>query len=97
LIHFSAEYYRKFLTVQIKSNYKFSTVVLNHTLNAKQNGSIDFWLSEKALSTLSCQVHNQDANIASGIMGASIDKACLCPSFLNTRFARICGMFGFHG
>ena len=30
-----------------------------------------------------------------GIMGASIGKACSCPSFLPTRFAHICGMCGF--
>ena len=29
--------------------------------------------------------------------GASIDKACSCPSFLHTHFVRICGRFGFPG
>jgi hypothetical protein len=30
-------------------------------------------------------------------MGASIGKACLCPSFLRTQTVFLNGMFGFHG
>jgi hypothetical protein len=44
-----------------------------------------------------CQVRHQNANTASNVMGASIGKACSCPSFLHTRFVRICGMCGFRG
>jgi hypothetical protein len=50
-----------------------------------------------AFCTLRCQVRNQNANTASGIMGASIGKACSCPSFPHTHFAHIYGMCGFHG
>lgn len=41
--------------------------------------------------------HSLNVNIASSIMGESIDKACLCPSFLHTQIAFTPGMFGFHG
>jgi hypothetical protein len=50
-----------------------------------------------ALSTLRCQVRNLNANTASGIMGASIGKACSCPSFLHSQIAITPGMPGFHG
>lgn len=48
-----------------------------------------------AFSTSRCQVLNQNANTALDITGASIDKACSCPSFLHTHFAHICGTCGF--
>ena len=44
-----------------------------------------------------CQVRNQNANTALDTIGASIGKACSCPSFPHTRFAHIYGMYGFHG
>jgi len=48
-------------------------------------------------STSRCQVRSQNVNTAFGIMGASIGKACSCPSFPHTHFAHIYGMYGFHG
>jgi hypothetical protein len=40
---------------------------------------------------------NQNANTASGIMGAFIGKGCSCPSSTHTQIAITSGIFGFHG
>jgi hypothetical protein len=41
--------------------------------------------------------YSPNANIASSIMGASIGKACLCPTFPLTQNAFTSGMCGFYG
>ena len=50
-----------------------------------------------ALSTSRCQVLSLNANTAFDILGESIGKACLCPSFQHTHFALTSGIFGCPG
>jgi len=48
------------------------------------NNALQVLAPRLALSTLRCQGRNQNANTAFDIMGASIGRACSCPSFLHT-------------
>jgi len=81
------------------SNGEGISVRLEILCGAINKGSYNNALQVCALcmvcNTSRCQVRSQNANTVFDIMGASIGKACLCPSFLHTSFALIFEMCGF--